>query len=232
MVHSERDGSIPTCVIAGAGVGLGVAVAERYAREGFAVYALSRSPDLLADPVSRLRSRGLNVAAIECLIGDAQSVECAMRKVEGDSGSCDVLVYNAFVEEARPATTRAPQRILDDLALEVTGVLAFVNPVIEAMRANGRGALVFSAYGSAEYAGAGSTFLSVGRAAVLSFVDRLAEELERVGIRVGMVTIDGALPTSKAELDSLAQLYWDLFFAADCEYERERCFLTSLPFRS
>lgn len=231
MVHSERDGSIPTCVIAGAGVGLGVAVAERYAREGFAVYTLSRSPDLLADPVSRLRSRGLNVAAIECLIGDAESVECAMRKVEGDSGSCDVLVYNAFVEEARPATTRARQRILDDLALNVAGVLSFVNLVIEAMRANGRGALVFSAYGSAEYTGAGSTFLSVGRAAVLALVDRLAEELERVGIRVGMVTIDGALPSSKAELDSLAQLYWDLFFVADCEYERERRFRTSLPFR-
>ena len=33
--------SIPTCVIAGAGPGLGLAVAERYALEGFAVYALS-----------------------------------------------------------------------------------------------------------------------------------------------------------------------------------------------
>jgi NAD(P)-dependent dehydrogenase (short-subunit alcohol dehydrogenase family) len=231
MVHSERDGSIPTCVIAGAGVGLGVAVAERYAREGFAVYALSRSPDLLADPVSRLRSRGLNITAIECLVGNAESVECAMRNVEADSGSCDVLVYNAFVEE-RPATTRAPQRILDELALDVTGAVAFVNLVIEKMRVNGRGALVFSAYGSAEYRGAGSTFLSVGRAAVLALVDRFAKELERVGIRVGMVTIDGALPSSKAELDSLAQLYWDVFFVADCDYERERRFRTSLPFRS
>ena len=232
MVHSEHNRSIPTCVIAGGGVRLSVAVAERYAREGFAVYVLSRSPDLLAGPVSRLRSRGLNVAMIDCLIDDAQSVKCAMRKVESDSGSCDVVVYNAFVEEARREATRTPQRILDDLAHNVTGALAFVNPIIETMRANGRGALLFSAYGSAEYTGACSTFLSVGRAAVLALADRLAEELERVGIRVGMVTIDGALPNSKAELDSLAQLYWDLFFAADYEYERERRFRTSLPFGS
>jgi NAD(P)-dependent dehydrogenase (short-subunit alcohol dehydrogenase family) len=53
MVSSERERRIPTCIIAGAGPGLGLAVAERYAGEGFAVYTLSRRPALLADGIAR-----------------------------------------------------------------------------------------------------------------------------------------------------------------------------------
>jgi NAD(P)-dependent dehydrogenase (short-subunit alcohol dehydrogenase family) len=209
MEPSERDGSSPTCVIAGAGPGLGLAVAQRYAREGFSVYLLSRSPAALAAPVLLFQSRGLNVRATGCDFDDIDSIERAIGAIEADGGSCDVLVYNAFIEDGK-------------LPVNVECASAFVQLIVNAIRARGSGALLFSAYGAAH--------ASTGKAALRSLVDDLADQLEPAGVRVGMVTIHGALPERGPELSSLADLYWDLFFSAAYQRERELHFRTSLPF--
>ena len=86
------------CVIIGAGPLLGLAIAERFACEGFAVYTLSRKPELLLSGIARMRSRGFHVVASECDGGRPDLVEREIRRIEADGASCDVLVYNAFVE--------------------------------------------------------------------------------------------------------------------------------------
>jgi NAD(P)-dependent dehydrogenase (short-subunit alcohol dehydrogenase family) len=214
MMPSDRYALSPTCVIAGAGPGLGLAVAERYAREGFAVYLLSRSPDLLAAPVVLLQSRDLNVRASECDVDSTISIEYAIRAIEAESGSCDVLVYNAFVDDA-------------ELPVNVSYAAAFVQLIVNAMRARG-GALLFSDYWTADASKHNASHI-IGKAPLRLLVDHLADELEPVGVRVGMVTIHGALPDPGPELASLANLYWELFFSAAYEHERELHFRTSRP---
>jgi short-subunit dehydrogenase len=214
--------SIPTCVIAGAGPGLGLAVAERYAREGFAVYALSRIAARLSSTASQLRSRGLNVAVIECEPRNVDSVETAIRAIETHGGSCDVLVYNAFVDDTRSPISFDPRAILDDLHAELADVLPLIRRRVAAMRAKQGGALVFATYDSPESE----------TKTLREFVDALADEIEPAGIRVGIVIIDGALPTSAAELASIADVYWDVFFCAEHQHRRERRVRTRRPFRA
>jgi short chain dehydrogenase len=186
-VPSERECPRPTCIIAGAGPGLGLAVAERYAREGFAVCALSRQPARLAAGVARLQMRGLRVTAAEC----------------GISKPCDVLVYNAFVENRH--------------GINVESASAFVNAIVKAMRIKGGGAVLLSTY-------------ECPQAPVLrAFARALADEAEAFGTRVGVVTIEGALPTSRTKLTSIADVYWELFFSADILYEGEVRVRTDLP---
>jgi NAD(P)-dependent dehydrogenase (short-subunit alcohol dehydrogenase family) len=203
--------SVPTCVIAGAGPGLGLAVAERYAREGFAVYALSRVAAQLSSAASRLRSRGLNVAVIDCEPDNVDSVEAAIRAIEAHVGSCDVLVYNAFVDDARTPTPAGP-RATADLHPDLADVLALIRRRVAAMPTRGGGALVFATYAVPE-----------GEMQRLrALLDTLADEIEPAGIRVGVVIIDGALPTRAVELASIGNVYWDVFFCAEQQHRRER----------
>jgi hypothetical protein len=44
-----------------------------------------------------------------------------------------------------------------------------------------------------------------------ALVHCLEEELKPDGIRVGMITIDGTVPSNAAKLASIAELYWQLF---------------------
>jgi NADP-dependent 3-hydroxy acid dehydrogenase YdfG len=201
---------------------LGLAVAERYAREGFAVYALSRIAARLSSTTSRLRSRGLNVAAIDCEPRNIDSVETAIRAIEAHGGSCDVLVYNVFVDDTRIPIPFDQRAVPDDLHAELAGVLALIRRRVAAMRAKQGGALVFARYDVPE----GET------KTLRELVDALADEIEPAGIRVGMVTIDGALPTSATELASIADVYWDVFFCAEHQHRRERRVRTRRPFRA
>ena len=194
-MRSERERSKPTCIIAGAGPGLGLAVAERYAREGFTVYTLSRRPALLAAGIARLRMRGLHVAAIECEIGEPDDVDREATAIEASCGACDVLVYNAFVEDGH--------------GVDVEHAAASVAPIVRAMQAKGGGALMFSTYECPE------------APALREFARRLADKAKAFGMRVGVVTIEGALPTSRKKLTSIADAYWKLFFSADLLYEGE-----------
>jgi hypothetical protein len=187
--------TVPTCIIAGAGPGLGLAVAERYAREGFAVYTLSRRPALLATGIARLRMRGLDVAAVECEIGKPDDVDREIGVIEANSGTCDVLVYNAFVE--------------DGYDVDVESASASIGPIVRAMQVKRGGAVLFSTYDRPE-----ATVLR-------DFARGLAEEAEAFGMRVGIVTIEGLLPASGTKLTAIADAYWELFFSADLTYEGE-----------
>jgi NADP-dependent 3-hydroxy acid dehydrogenase YdfG len=200
---------------------LGLAVAERYAREGFAVYALSRIAARLTSRASRLRSRGLNVAVIDCETRNVDSVETAIRAVEVHGGSCDVLVYDAFVDDTRIPIPFDPGAIADDLHAELADVLALIKRRVAAMRAKQGGALVFAMY----------DFSESETKTLREFVDALADEIEPAGIRVGIVTIDGALPAPAEELASIADVYWDVFFCAEHQHRRERHVRTRRPFR-
>jgi NAD(P)-dependent dehydrogenase (short-subunit alcohol dehydrogenase family) len=212
--------STPTCVIAGAGPGLSLAVAERYAREGFTVYALSRTAARLSDPASRLRSRVLNVEVIECEPRNVDSVETAIEAIETHGGSCDVLVYNAFVDDPPAPSSFAPRAASYDPYAELADVVTLIRRRVAAMRPQRGGALVFATYDSPESE----------TKTLREFVDALADEIEPAGIRVGIVVIDGALPTSAPELASIADVYWDVFFCAEHRHRRERRVRTRRPF--
>jgi NAD(P)-dependent dehydrogenase (short-subunit alcohol dehydrogenase family) len=196
---------------------LGLAVAERYAREGFAAYMLSRNPTRLASHFSKLRGGSLQVEAMICDVGTPGSAEAALREIRSRQGGCDVLVYNAFVPSAGRASLLDPEVLQADIRVNVTAALLFVRLTVQEMREHG-GAMLFSGCGLAQNPVAQLTSLSVGKAALRAFVECLAEDVEPDGIRVGMVTVNGPMPTRTAELRAIADLYWASF-----AFDRGQC---------
>lgn len=123
-----RSGYQPTCVVAGAVPGLGLAIAERYASEGFVSYLLLRRPQRVFPMVQVLRVRGLDVIAVACDVSNVPSIQRALSTIKERSGRCDVLIYNAY---------------------DVTGAVAFVNGTVQEMRERKNGAMLFSGCGAA-----------------------------------------------------------------------------------
>ncbi len=210
----------PTCVIAGAGAGLGLAIAERYAREGFAAYPLSRRPERLIARISVLSASELRIVPLECDVSSTTSIKAALRSIRQKAGGCDVLIYNAYAASAGRASALEPETILSEFRVNVAGALSFVKLTVDEMRARG-GTILFSGCGLARSPASERTSLSVSKEALRALVDCLADEVERDGVRVGMVTIDGAMPTLTGQLEQVAELYWQYFASSACHRKRE-----------
>jgi NAD(P)-dependent dehydrogenase (short-subunit alcohol dehydrogenase family) len=216
-----NSGYQPTCVVAGAEPALGLAIAERYAREGFLAYVLWRWPERLAPVIEALRAQGLDVVSIACDVSSVASVEEALRAIRIDSGRCDVLIYNALAAASGVASTLTPETIVAELRTNVAGALAFVNATVDEMRTRRNGAMLFSTCSPAGKPSPDGTSVSVSHAALRALVDHVAGDVEEDGIRVGIVTIDGTMPAHELDLKEIAELHWQLFTTSERSRKRE-----------
>jgi NAD(P)-dependent dehydrogenase (short-subunit alcohol dehydrogenase family) len=83
-----------TIAIVGAGKGLGLAVAERFAREGFAVALISRNQDRLDGLAAELRERGHTAAGFAANVRDGESLRTALERATEQLGPIEVLQYS------------------------------------------------------------------------------------------------------------------------------------------
>src|SRR5947209_7109394 len=71
-----------TAAVIGIGPGLGLAIARRFAREGFSVVGLARSPDKL------LNEAGIEARQVDA--ADPAGLEAALHAIEADLGPIEV----------------------------------------------------------------------------------------------------------------------------------------------
>ena len=79
-------------LVIGAGPGIGVATAARFAREGFSVTLTSRNPGKMAEDAARIEAGG---AKVELATLDAADPAKVAGFVAARAGGLDVLLYNA-----------------------------------------------------------------------------------------------------------------------------------------
>jgi NAD(P)-dependent dehydrogenase (short-subunit alcohol dehydrogenase family) len=205
------SGAPGIAVIAGAGPGLGLALAARAERAGLEVHTLARDSARLQ---KHLRARGLTtVQAHACDLGDASAVRAAFADITRRTAP-ELVVFNAGgflrgrVHELNPTEVEATIRI---------GALAGLHVAQAAMvslRPARRGTLIFtgataSLRGSAQFAA-----FAMSKFALRALAQSLARELGPEGIHVAHVIIDGQIgadaPTTKLDPDAIAEAYWQI----------------------
>lgn len=180
---------MPVIVVTGASAGVGLAVADRFAKAGWQVVAIARQAERLAAAVEFLTRSGGRAIAMAGDVSDPAFVERAGREIVAAFGGIDVWVNNAMstvIGRDQDLTDGDYRRVVETTYLsQVYGTRA----ALQAMRATDRGVVVQISSGlalrpaplQAAYAGA--------KAAVDGFTDALRAELIAASSNIRLTTV-------------------------------------------
>ena len=112
-----------TALITGASRGIGLAIAEAFAREGANLALNARDPVKLQETADALAAaHGVRVTAHAADVTDRDAMQRMVQNVEAE-GNIDVLVNNAGIHKARPFLEYTFEDFRDVLETNVYGVL-------------------------------------------------------------------------------------------------------------
>jgi NAD(P)-dependent dehydrogenase (short-subunit alcohol dehydrogenase family) len=166
-----------TIVVTGGSAGIGLAIADRFAREGWQVAILARDEARLAEAGGRLRAHGADALTISADVADPDAVSSAADRIERELGPIDIWVNNAMstvVARAHEITPNEYARVTATTYLsQVYGTLA----ALRHMRERDRGTIVQISSGLAIRAAPLQAAYCGAKAAVGGFTDSLRAEL-------------------------------------------------------
>src|SRR3954452_14621356 len=198
-------------VIVGAGPNLGLAVAQRFGREGLAVGLVSRTQSKLDDLAAQLESEGIRSAGASADIRDADALARAIATLAERVGPVEVLEYSPLParEFMKPILDTDVDDVRGPLEFSVLGAGAAARAVIGPMIAAGRGTLLFTTGGAAVNpyplrAGVGISF-----AGEVAYARMLHDELADKGVHVAHTAVGGQIaPGGDHEPAEVADLLW------------------------
>ncbi|MFP6749934.1 MAG: SDR family oxidoreductase [Alphaproteobacteria bacterium] len=182
--------------------GVGGAIAQKFAQEGFFVVLTTRTASNAAALSEAIREQGGECMTVELDLVSEDSISAAFASIRAEVGEPDVLVYNAGYLEGRDLP--AGQELLEYIPLEMfetaqhissRGPFLVAKEVLPAMRRNGRGTFLisnnnFSLRGRKRNTGE-SLYYPRGMMRTLAQV--LTEEYSEHGVHVANVVIDGLI---------------------------------------
>lgn len=183
-------------MVTGAGRGIGVAIAERLAADGFAVAVnYSRSADGAHEVVGRITDAGGRAAAIAADISDVDQARHLVERTGQVLGEPTVLINNAGMNRSGSVHALSPLDWDAVLAVNLSGAYYCTHFALPAMYAAGWGRVVFvtSPAGGRRIA-AGTSAYSAAKAGLLGLARSLAIETSGRGITANAV-MPGFVPT-------------------------------------
>ena len=183
--------SAPVYVVLGAGPGLGLAVARRFAHEGYDVVLATRHADQAEPLVATLSDEGHRAEGVGVDLTDPEDVGGVVRGIGERHGRIDVLHFNPSAwREKDPLHLTVPE-LLEDVALGAGALLPAVQAAKPYFRRGARVLVTGSA--AADKPSPAVASLGVQKAAVRNLVTSLDRALEPEGIRSVAVQINGVL---------------------------------------
>lgn len=211
------------CVIVGVGPGLGMALARRFADEGYRLALLARNEERLEDFAATLALEGVEAHSFPVDAADPQAIASTFDAIRTHLGIPDVLIYNVYSPRQATPSALAVDDLIDDFRVNVAGALACAQQIIDALREKDRtGTIIFSSGGLALYPRAAYASLAASKAALRSLAFTLAEELAPDDIHVAVVTIAGSIqPGTHFDPDKIAEVYWQLHTQSKDNWQTE-----------
>jgi short-subunit dehydrogenase len=175
---SGREGTVRVGVIdsrhlllVGAGPGLGLAVAHRFASGGYRVTLVARSTDRLGGLVSSLADTGAEINTIEADASDPEGFGARMTEVYRRDGAPGVVIYNAVMGAPDHLLSSTVAHLQEAYAVDVIGAIVVAQSAAPAMRAAGFGTIIVTGGGFADHPIPALATVSLGKAALRSGCD-------------------------------------------------------------
>jgi NAD(P)-dependent dehydrogenase (short-subunit alcohol dehydrogenase family) len=136
------------CIVTGSSMGIGEAIAERFAQEGAKVVVNSRSQERADKTAAVLKDKGYDVIAIAADMSNKQSVINLMEKTVEKFGKVDVFVNNAGVNRIGPSIELSEEDWRTVIDTNLTGTFFGAQEAAKCMQENGGSIInITSVYG-------------------------------------------------------------------------------------
>jgi short-subunit dehydrogenase len=174
-------------IVTGASRGIGRAIAEVLAEEGYSLTISARKPDTLEEAAASFREKGHEVEAVAANMADEDAIKSVVDRHRERFGRLDALVNNAGVGIGAAVAEQQTKYVDMQLAVNLRAIVLFYRECAEMLRAAGAehgNALVVNL---ASIAGkSGQPWLSVysaTKAAVVGYTQAMNKELNGEGIK-------------------------------------------------
>jgi len=196
--HAVDDSDLPV----GVRWGVGGAIAQKFAREGFFVVLTTRKETNALALAQAIREQDGDCMIVELDLVSQDSIAAAFATIRREAGDPDVLVYNAGYLEGRDLPPdkelleHVPVEILDTaLHVACRGPFLVAKEVLPAMRKKGAGSFFFSNNSNSLRGKKRMTGQSLyyPRVMMRTLAQVLTEEYSEHGVHVANIIIDGTI---------------------------------------
>jgi len=220
------------CAVVGVGPGIGTAVVERFAKEGFSVALIARKKEKLESIIKGIKESKniadpskLSLLPVVADCTDVNQVQIAFEEIKNKLGAVNVLVYNSgeFLKPSSILNITAEQ-FEKTWKTNCLGGLICSQQVLPSMVQNKQGTIIFTGATASLRGAANFAAFAVGKTGLRTLAQSMAREFGPQGVHVTHVIIDGVVlsDTSKnffpakpedafLSADAIADNYWNLY---------------------
>lgn len=182
--------------------GIGGALAQKFAAEGFLVVLTTRRTDNARDLEASIRAQGGASIIVELDLASTESIAAAFASIRQQAGDPDVLIYNAGYLEGRDLPPE--KELLEHIPVEMfetaqhiasRGPFLVAKEVLPAMRERGAGTFLITNNAASLRGRKRRTGQSLyyPRVMMRTLAQVLTEEYSEHGVHVANVVIDGII---------------------------------------
>jgi 2-hydroxycyclohexanecarboxyl-CoA dehydrogenase len=174
-------------IVTGAASGIGLGIARRFAREGYAVGLLDNNAEAVQDAAAELRDAGWTAVAKVVNVADHAAVQTAFWEVRDELGAITVLVTSAGIAEFDSVLNITPEKWERVLSVNLFGTFYCAQAAIPDMLAAGWGRIVTISSSSAQSGAPYMAHYTASKGGVIGLTKALARELAGNGITVNTI---------------------------------------------
>jgi len=185
-------------LVTGAGRGIGRDIAQRLAREGYAVGLIARTKSQLEETADLIRQAGGRALVTPTDVGKREQVLAAIAAVESELGPISVLINNAGAYLRKPLTETAEDEFDFQMKVNTYGPFFCTQEVVRRMVArNGGGTVLFLLGSETRLGPAMFAAYNASKDAQKAIALTVAYEFGHVGIHSVALDVDGAVDSPR-----------------------------------
>ncbi|MED5799648.1 3-oxoacyl-ACP reductase family protein [Gordonia sp. Z-3] len=174
-------------IVTGASSGLGVAFAKAFAEAGADIVLAARRAEKLADTAAEVEARGRKALSVPADIADPDQCQAVVDAAMEAFGHVDILINNAGIGTAVPATRETPDQFRSVIDINLNGSYWMAQACARVMQP-GSAIINISSILGLTTAGLPQAAYSASKAGVIGLTRDLAQQWgSRKGIRVNAI---------------------------------------------
>jgi short-subunit dehydrogenase len=194
-----------TALITGGSSGLGLALAQKLAQDGYNIIIIARDRQKIDTTVNRLVTQGYTAAGFSCDVTDEVRLREVAGQVKGRFGTLDFLILNAGVVTCKLFSDfKDGAELFRDINVDLCGTMLCAHVFLPLLESGSKILMISSGFGL--MGAAGYTTYAAAKAGMINFAEALRRELLCRSITV-QVACPGDMdtPQLQEELNSMPE---------------------------